>query len=183
MTVSPFTTSSRITTSITRLMAKETETAATPTGAGTAAPRARRDPAVNAIRSRQVRNLLTTLMVSQGVPMILGGDEFLRTQHGNNNAWCQDNPMSWLDWTARRSARRFPALRQDVDRVPEGPPESCGGGHSSPATAAGCRRKSSGTASSPPSRTSRTTAMLSPSHSTAAAATARTWSIATSTWP
>ena len=43
------------------------------------------------IRERQVRNLMATLLISQGVPMILGGDEFLRTQHGNNNAWCQDN--------------------------------------------------------------------------------------------
>ena len=57
------------------------------------------DPAVIAIRNRQVRNLLATLMVSQGVPMILGGDELLRTQNGNNNAWCQDNAVSWLDWT------------------------------------------------------------------------------------
>ena len=59
------------------------------------------NPAVLQIRSRQVRNLMTTLMVSQGVPMIMAGDEFLRTQHGNNNAWCQDNPISWVDWTLR----------------------------------------------------------------------------------
>ena len=57
------------------------------------------DPAVNAIRNRQVRNLLATLMISQGVPMILGGDEVLRTQNGNNNAWCQDNTLSWFDWS------------------------------------------------------------------------------------
>jgi isoamylase len=54
---------------------------------------------VAAIRGRQVRNLMATLMLSQGVPMILGGDEFLRTQRGNNNAWCQDNPISWVDWS------------------------------------------------------------------------------------
>jgi isoamylase len=56
------------------------------------------DPAVLAVRQRQVRNLMATLLLSQGVPMILAGDEFLRTQGGNNNAWCQDSPMSWLDW-------------------------------------------------------------------------------------
>ena len=46
-------------------------------------------------------------MVSQGVPMILGGDEFLRTQHGNNNAWCQDNPTSWVDWSLRQRNADF----------------------------------------------------------------------------
>ncbi len=57
------------------------------------------DPVVNDIRRRQARNLMATLLISQGVPMILGGDEMLRTQHGNNNAWCQDNPISWIDWS------------------------------------------------------------------------------------
>ena len=57
------------------------------------------DPDVVALRQRQARNLIATLLVSQGVPMLLGGDEFLRTQFGNNNAWCQDNPTSWVDWT------------------------------------------------------------------------------------
>jgi glycogen operon protein len=56
------------------------------------------DPDVLALRSRQQRNLLTTLLLSQGVPMILGGDELGRTQHGNNNAYCQDNELSWVDW-------------------------------------------------------------------------------------
>ncbi len=56
------------------------------------------DPEVNALRARQQRNLLTTLMLSQGVPMLLGGDEFGRTQEGNNNAYCQDNELSWYDW-------------------------------------------------------------------------------------
>ncbi|MBV8519392.1 MAG: glycogen debranching protein GlgX [Acidobacteria bacterium] len=56
------------------------------------------DPAVNALRARQQRNFLTTLFLSQGVPMMLGGDEFGRTQHGNNNAYCQDNEISWFDW-------------------------------------------------------------------------------------
>ena len=57
------------------------------------------DPAVLALRHRQARNLIATLMLSQGVPMLLAGDELLRTQQGNNNAWCQDNETSWVDWT------------------------------------------------------------------------------------
>ncbi len=56
------------------------------------------DPAIYALRSRQQRNLLATLLLSQGVPMICAGDEISRTQGGNNNAYCQDNEMSWLDW-------------------------------------------------------------------------------------
>jgi isoamylase len=56
------------------------------------------DPAINALRRRQQRNLLTTLLLSQGIPMLLGGDEIGRTQRGNNNAYCQDNPTSWFDW-------------------------------------------------------------------------------------
>jgi glycogen operon protein len=56
------------------------------------------DPAVQALRARQQRNLLATLLTSQGVPMILGGDEIGRTQRGNNNGYCQDNEISWFDW-------------------------------------------------------------------------------------
>jgi isoamylase len=56
------------------------------------------DAEIRALRLRQLRNFLTTLLLSQGVPMLLGGDEFGRTQHGNNNAWCQDNELSWYDW-------------------------------------------------------------------------------------
>jgi isoamylase len=56
------------------------------------------DPGVAALRERQVRNFLATLFLSQGVPMLLGGDELGRTQHGNNNAYCQDNELSWFDW-------------------------------------------------------------------------------------
>jgi glycogen operon protein len=56
------------------------------------------DPDVRALRARQRRNILTTLLLSQGVPMITAGDEWARTQHGNNNAYCQDNEISWLDW-------------------------------------------------------------------------------------
>jgi isoamylase len=57
------------------------------------------DPAVLALRARQIRNLLVTLLLSTGVPMLVAGDELGRTQHGNNNAYCQDNEISWLDWS------------------------------------------------------------------------------------
>ncbi len=56
------------------------------------------DPEINRLRARQSRNFLTTLILSQGVPMLLGGDEIGRTQAGNNNAYCQDNELSWFDW-------------------------------------------------------------------------------------
>jgi glycogen operon protein len=56
------------------------------------------DPAVVQLRARQVRNFLATLFLSQGVPMLLAGDEFGRTQAGNNNAYCQDNELTWIDW-------------------------------------------------------------------------------------
>jgi isoamylase len=58
------------------------------------------DAGVLALRARQQRNILTTLLLSQGVPMLLGGDEIGRTQGGNNNAYCQDNEISWFDWAA-----------------------------------------------------------------------------------
>lgn len=56
------------------------------------------DAAIETVRNRQIRNFLLTLLISRGVPMLLGGDEFRRTQGGNNNAWCQDNETSWMDW-------------------------------------------------------------------------------------
>ena len=56
------------------------------------------DPAIRALRLHQMRNLLATLLLSQGVPMVMAGDEFGRTQRGNNNAYCQDNEISWVDW-------------------------------------------------------------------------------------
>jgi glycogen operon protein len=56
------------------------------------------DPEIEALRARQQRNFLVTLLLSQGVPMLLGGDEFGRSQHGSNNAWCQDNEISWFRW-------------------------------------------------------------------------------------
>src|SRR3954447_26553262 len=77
------------------------------------------DPAVLRLRRQQARNLIATLLVSQGVPMLLAGDEFLRTQQGSNNAWCQDNEVSWVDWSLAvknadflRFVREAIALRQ-----------------------------------------------------------------------
>lgn len=57
------------------------------------------DAEIEALRKKQIKNFLLTLLISRGVPMLLGGDEFRRTQGGNNNAWCQDNETSWHDWT------------------------------------------------------------------------------------
>ena len=65
------------------------------------------DAAVRALRERQKRNLLATLFLSQGVPMISGGDELSRTQQGNNNAYCQDSDVTWTDWTFTDERRAF----------------------------------------------------------------------------
>ncbi len=72
------------------------------------------DAEVNALRERQKRNLLATLFLSQGVPMLLAGDERGRTQGGNNNAYCQDNPTSWVDW---RQDQTHANLTEFVRRV------------------------------------------------------------------
>jgi len=61
------------------------------------------DAAIQTLRERQARNILATLLFSQGVPMLCGGDEILRTQQGNNNAYCQDNEIGWFDWSLDRS--------------------------------------------------------------------------------
>ncbi|MBA2363051.1 MAG: glycogen debranching protein GlgX [Chloroflexia bacterium] len=78
-----------------------------------------RDPAIRELRLRQMRNFLTTLFVSQGVPMLLSGDEAARTQRGNNNAYCQDNEISWHPWKLTSAqdgmlawTRRMAALRR-----------------------------------------------------------------------
>jgi glycogen operon protein len=63
------------------------------------------NPAILARRHRRQKNLLATLFLSQGVPMLLGGDEFGRTQQGNNNAYCQDNEISWVDWNLLQKNR------------------------------------------------------------------------------
>jgi len=85
------------------------------------------DPEINELRERQIRNMLATLLLSQGTPMLLAGDEFGRTQDGNNNAYCQDNPISWVNWDIKekgqslidfvrkltRLRREFPILRRN----------------------------------------------------------------------
>ncbi len=65
------------------------------------------DPEINALRARQKRNLIATLLFSQGVPMLVAGDEMGRSQQGNNNAYCQDNPISWVNWDLSPDDRTF----------------------------------------------------------------------------
>ncbi len=65
------------------------------------------DPEITRKRIKRIKNLLTTLMVSQGAPMILGGDEILRTQKGNNNAYCQDNEVNWYNWSNKGNAEEI----------------------------------------------------------------------------
>jgi isoamylase len=85
------------------------------------------DPEIERLRERQIRNFATLLMLSRGVPMFVAGDEFRNTQHGNNNAYCQDNPVGWLDWSKLETQatlhrfwkqiiafrKRHPALRKN----------------------------------------------------------------------
>lgn len=80
------------------------------------------DPKIRTLRLRQMRNMLATLLFSQGTPMLLAGDEFARTQQGNNNAYCQDNEISWIDWEGidedgielLEFTRKLIQLRQDL---------------------------------------------------------------------
>ena len=65
------------------------------------------DPAINTLRERQMRNFLATLMFSQGVPMLAGGDEVGRSQRGNNNCYCQDNELAWFDWNLDEPRKRL----------------------------------------------------------------------------
>ncbi|TVR82261.1 MAG: glycogen debranching enzyme GlgX [Rhodospirillales bacterium] len=73
------------------------------------------DAGINALRARQKRNFLTTLLLSQGTPMLVAGDEFGRTQHGNNNAYCQDNEIGWVHWDTHSDDDR--ALTRFVQRL------------------------------------------------------------------
>ena len=72
------------------------------------------DPALNALRQQQKRNLLATLLLSAGTPMISGGDEIGRTQQGNNNAYCQDNPISWYNWNLNEDQKSFLELTRFI---------------------------------------------------------------------
>jgi isoamylase len=85
------------------------------------------DPDIRALRLRQMRNLLATLFFAQGTPMLVAGDEFGRTQHGNNNVYCQDNEISWVDWNLDEEGqqllaftRKLIALRQDYAMLRRG---------------------------------------------------------------
>jgi glycogen operon protein len=75
------------------------------------------DPQINALRDRQRRNFLTTLFLSQGVPMLCGGDEWGRTQNGNNNAYCQDNEISWFTWDRDEKQNQFLEFTRKLIRV------------------------------------------------------------------
>ena len=78
------------------------------------------DPAILALRERQSRAMLATLLLSFGVPMLLGGDELGRTQQGNNNAYCQDNEIAWVDWSQPDTAAA--GFHQAAGRLPQAAP-------------------------------------------------------------
>jgi glycogen operon protein len=80
------------------------------------------DPAVETNRARQVRNFLATLLLSQGVPMVVAGDECRRTQQGNNNAYCQDNELSWFDWSLVDSHSDLVRFCRELIRFRHGQP-------------------------------------------------------------
>ena len=75
------------------------------------------DVKINTLRDRQMRNFIATLLLSQGVPMLCAGDEIRRTQGGNNNAYCQDNEISWLDWNLDRPSRDLLAFTRFVSKL------------------------------------------------------------------
>ncbi|MEN0002600.1 MAG: glycogen debranching protein GlgX [Bacteroidota bacterium] len=75
-----------------------------------------KDKKINALRTKQIKNFFTLLMLSQGTPMLLMGDEVRRTQHGNNNAYCQDNEISWMNWKFTKQQKdMFSFVRQIID--------------------------------------------------------------------
>jgi len=75
------------------------------------------DEGINHLRERQMRNFLATLMFSQGVPMLSGGDEFARSQRGNNNCYCQDDELTWFDWDLDDSRKRLRDFTREVIRL------------------------------------------------------------------
>jgi glycogen operon protein len=83
------------------------------------------DPEINALRARQQRNLMATLLLSQGVPMILAGDERSRTQKGNNNAYCQDNELSWFDWKLDAAGREMLEFTRKLIEIRNQHPALC----------------------------------------------------------
>src|SRR4029434_1831796 len=80
------------------------------------------DVKIAELRERQKRNFLATLLLSQGVPMICGGDEMGRTQNGNNNAYCQDNELSWIDWRLDGRRKALLAFTRFLIRLRRPPP-------------------------------------------------------------
>ncbi len=99
--------------------ARTTATATTTTTAPTTASKARRAARASTdLRQRQMKNMLASLLLSQGVPMILSGDEVLRTQRGNNNAYCQDNAIRWFDWRLVEKNAEMLRFVASADRVP-----------------------------------------------------------------
>ncbi len=76
-----------------------------------------KDAEINALRSRQIRNMLATLLLSQGTPMLLAGDEFGRTQNGNNNAYCQDDEISWLNWDLHEKGKHLVDFVKQLTRL------------------------------------------------------------------
>ena len=128
-TSSPRTTASRWTTwcpttrSTTRPTARTTATAKATTGRGTAASRARPTiPDILALRGQQMRNIMATLMLSQGTPMIAHGDEIGRTQQGNNNVYCQDSEIAWMDWSLRETNADLLDVHPQGHRAAQEPP-------------------------------------------------------------
>jgi glycogen operon protein len=75
------------------------------------------DPEINRLRERQIRNFLATLLLSQGTPMLLAGDEFGRTQNGNNNAYCQDTEISWLNWNISEKGKSLTEFVQRLTKL------------------------------------------------------------------
>ncbi|UCE64573.1 MAG: glycogen debranching enzyme GlgX, partial [Nitrospirota bacterium] len=80
------------------------------------------NPEINELRERQKRNFLATLLLSQGVPMICGGDEIGRTQQGNNNAYCQDNELSWYDWDLTKNQHQLLEFTKELIAVKKNHP-------------------------------------------------------------
>jgi isoamylase len=111
------------------------------------------DPEVLALRSRQMRNALCLLLLSAGTPMLAMGDEVGRSQRGNNNAYCQDNPLSWFDWTLVERQADLLRFTREPDRLSSAP--GCGGGSRQPfpGRPSATLRAWSGTAWSPASPT------------------------------
>jgi glycogen operon protein len=83
------------------------------------------DPSIEAVRTKQVKNFLLTLFVSRGVPMLLAGDEMRRTQQGNNNAYCQDNEISWVDWSLQAEHADLVHFVRELIRFRKSRPALC----------------------------------------------------------